>query len=170
MLELAHDPLQLAYGVPLGVPVPQRESDLDERVAQSRAAYELREPGDLTVADAARPDRFLASVAWRQDVPALLRIADVGYSVHPDARGQGVSTRALRTLVRWLLVDAHGPRQARVQLDHSVENTASCRTALGAALPREGVRRGFLPLRGESGEPRRHDVCLHGLPAGDLAD
>lgn len=168
MLELAHDPLQLAYGVPVGVPVPEEEADLDERVARSRAAYERLEPGDLTVADAADPDRFLASVAWRHDVPALLRIADVGYSVHADARGRGVAVRSLRALVHWLLVDPGGPRQQRVQLDHSVENPASCRTALAAGMPREGVRRGFLPLRGESGDPRRHDVCLHGLPVHDV--
>ena len=36
---------------------------------------------------------------------------------------------------------------ARVQLDHSVENIASCRVALAAGFEIEGVRRGFLPLR-----------------------
>ena len=34
-----------------------------------------------------------------------------------------------------------------MQLDHSVENEASCRAALAAGFEREGVRRGYLPLR-----------------------
>ncbi len=70
-----------------------------------------------------------------------------------------------RTLTRWLTVDDDGPHLARVQLDHSVENPASCRTALAAGFEREGVRKAFLPLR-DDGAPdgvRRHDVCLHGF-------
>ena len=50
----------------------------------------------------------------------------------------------------------------RVQLDHSTENPASCRVALAAGFEREGVRRGYLPLREADGTVRRHDVCLHG--------
>ena len=34
-----------------------------------------------------------------------------------------------------------------MQLDHSVENPASCRTALASGFSREGVRTGYLPLR-----------------------
>ena len=57
----------------------------------------------------------------------------------------------------------------RVQLDHSVENVASCRVALAAGLEIEGVRRGFLPLRDPAAPDgvRRHDVCLHGVVAPD---
>ena len=97
-------------------------------------------------------------------VPAPLRVADIGYAVHPDSRGQGVATRAVRTLTRWLTVDDDGPALPRVQLDHSVENIASCRTALAAGFEQEGVRRHFLPLRDQDapGGERRHDVCMHG--------
>ncbi len=53
---------------------------------------------------------------------------------------------------------------ARVQLDHSVENPASCAVAEAAGFAQEGVRRGFLPLRDPDAPfgVRRHDVCLHG--------
>ena len=110
------------------------------------------------------PARFLGSAAWLFHVPAPLRVADIGYAVHPDSRGQGVATRAVRTLTRWLTVDDDGPALPRVQLDHSVENTASCRTALAAGFEKEGVRRHFLPLRDQDapGGERRHDVCMHG--------
>jgi RimJ/RimL family protein N-acetyltransferase len=58
---------------------------------------------------------------------------------------------------------------ARVQLDHSVENVASCRVALAAGFEREGMRRAYLPLRDPESPTgvRRHDVCLHGYVAGD---
>lgn len=168
LLELALDPVQLAYGIPVGVPLPHTEDDLDQRVESSRAAYALREPGDLVITEELDESRALGTVGWRFDVPAVLRVADVGYAVHSDARGRGVAGRALRVAVRWLLLDDAGPRLARVQLDHSVDNPASCRTALAAGMEREGTRRGFLPLRGESGVPRRHDVCLHGVLPADL--
>jgi RimJ/RimL family protein N-acetyltransferase len=52
----------------------------------------------------------------------------------------------------------------RVQLDHAVENVASCRTADHAGFTREGVRRHFLPLQDSAGAPVVfHDTCLHGL-------
>lgn len=171
MLEQAHDPVQLRHGQPAGVPVPAVLADLDDRVARSAQALADRTPGDLVVADAADPYLFLGSVSWRQDTPPLLRIADVGYAVHADARGRGVATRAVRLLSRWLLLDADGPGQARAQLEHSVENLASCRVALAAGYAREGVRRGFLPMR-DPDHPdgvRRHDVCSHGLLPSDLA-
>lgn len=164
-LELYHDHDQLYFGMPVGVPVPASVDDLDDRMARAREAYDALAPCDLTIADQDDPGRFLGSISWRQDVPSLLRIADVGYAVHPDARGLGVASRALRLMVHWLSADEGGPHQARVQLDHSVENPASCRTALSAGLEQEGVRRGFLPLRDDTAPEglRRHDVCLHGL-------
>ena len=75
--------------------------------------------------------------------------------MHPDSRGRGIATRALRTLTRWLTTDADGPRLARVQLDHSVENPASCRMALAAGFAREGVRTAYLPLRDPAAPERR---------------
>lgn len=99
-----------------------------------------------------------------------MRNVDVGYAVHPDARGLGVATSAVRLVLRWLTTAANGPEVGRVQLDHSVENPASCKVAERAGLPREGLRRSYLPLRepATDGGLRRHEVCLHGLPADDL--
>ena len=127
--------------------------------------WAAREPGDLVIVEEDRPGLLLGVIAWRRDHPRLLRVVDVGYTVHPDSRRRGVASRALRTLSRWLTIDEDGPAQARVQLDHSVENEASCRTALAAGFVREGVRASFLPLRDETAPDgvRRHDVCLHGL-------
>lgn len=163
-LELFHDLDQLRYGTPSVIPIPATVEDLDERVVAARRQLEAGEPSTFVIAAEDDQDRFLGTAGWSFHVPPPIQVADVGYSVHPDARGRGVASRALRTLTCWL-VDPGGPQVARVQLDHSVENAASCRTALAAGFEREGVRRAYLPLRDDTvpGGTRRHDVCLHGL-------
>lgn len=166
-LELFHDPEQLRFGMPAVIPVPTGVDDIDERVAEAQRKFAAQEPTTFVVVAEDDPDLLLGTVGWSFHVPAPLQVVDVGYSVHPDARGRGVATRALRTLTRWLTADPTGPHVARVQLDHSVENPASCRTALRAGFAREGVRAGFLPLRDPTAPDgvRRHDVCLHGFLA-----
>jgi RimJ/RimL family protein N-acetyltransferase len=166
-LELFHDLEQLRFGMPAVIPVPAHIDDIDERITEARRKFATQQPTTFVVVDESDPDRFLGTVGWSFHVPAALRIADVGYSVHPESRGRGVASRALRTVTRWLTTDADGPRLARVQLDHSVENPASCRTALAAGFALEGVRTGYLPLRDRDAPDgvRRHDVCLHGLVA-----
>jgi len=87
----------------------------------------------------------------------------VGYNVLPEARGRGVASRALRLLSTWVL-SPQGMDLERVQLDHAVENVASCRTADHAGFTREGVRQRFLPLQNSPKAPVVfHDTCLHGL-------
>lgn len=167
-LVMARDPDQLRFGSPAFVAVPETVEDLDVRIALAATAYASVTPGTLVMAGADEPDRLLGTIAWRLDVPPVLQVSDIGYSVHPDARGRGVARRALAALTRWLTTDPEGPAHARVQLDHSVENRASCRVALAAGFAQEGVRRAFLPLRDPDapGGVRRHDVCLHGFVPG----
>jgi RimJ/RimL family protein N-acetyltransferase len=169
-LELFHDAEQLRFGMPAVIPVPVTVEDLDQRIDDARRKYAAQQPNGFVIVDEDDPDRFLGSISWSFHVPAPLQVADVGYSVHPDSRGRGIASRSLRTIARWLTLDVDGPHLSRVQLDHSVENPASCRTALAAGFAQEGVRRAFLPLRDPDhpGGVRRHDVCLHGLvPAPD---
>ena len=151
------------------MPVPETIESLDERVAEAAEAYAARAPGSFAIVDPADPDRFLGIISWRLDAHAALQIADIGYGVHADSRGRGVARRAIRAFVRWLTTDVDGPRMVRVQLDHSVENVASCRVALAAGLELEGVRRGFLPLRdpaapGRGTSPRRVPARRRGPP------
>jgi RimJ/RimL family protein N-acetyltransferase len=164
-LELLHDREQLRFGMPAVIPLPETVEDLDRRIADAVRRFADEEPTSFVIVDEHDQERFLGTIGWSFHVPPPLRVGDVGYGVHPDARGQGVATRSLRTLTRWLTVDDDGPRLARVQLDHSTEHPASCRVALAAGYEKEGVRRAFLPLRDDSvaGGVRRHDVCLHGL-------
>ena len=164
-LELVHDPEQRRFGTPAFVVLPTSVEELDARFAEAAERFADGAPTTLSIVAAEDPGHFLGDIAWRQDVPAPLRICDIGYAVHPDSRGHAVARRAVRTFTRWLTLDEDGPRHARVQLDHSVENPASCRVALAAGFEREGVRRAFLPLSDPAapGGERRHDVCLHGF-------
>lgn len=159
VLEMLHDPDQLRWGSPAFVEVPTDVAALAQRIQESREAWAERRPGTLAVV--ADDDRLLGDISWRWTASERLGVADLGYVVHPDSRGRRVGRRAITLLTGWLM-DPDGRGLARVQLDHSTENEASCRVALAAGFEREGVRRGFLPLRGPDGVVRRHDVCLHG--------
>ncbi|WP_432476887.1 GNAT family N-acetyltransferase [Nocardioides sp. GXQ0305] len=160
-LELLHDPDHRRYASPAFVEVPADVDALAERLAGSAAAWSESAPGTLVVVAPETPEVFLGDIGWRWSTGERLAAADLGYGVHPDARGRGLARRALVALTRWLLAP-DGRGLARVQLDHSTENPASCRVALAAGFEREGIRRGYLPLRDPDGSVRRHDVCLHG--------
>lgn len=163
-LEMAHDPDCLAYASPEFVAVPQDRADITRKFGGSAEAWAEQRPGGLVIADAADQDHLVGEISWRWTGSEKLGVAEIGYVVHPDARGRGVGRQAIVLITRWLLsLDGRG--LARVQLDHSVENPASCHVALAAGFEREGIRRGFLPLRDPDGGVRRHDVCLHGTIA-----
>jgi RimJ/RimL family protein N-acetyltransferase len=162
-LEMLHDPDHLTYASPAFVTLPTDPAGLAEHIDKSQSTWEERAPGTLVVAAGDEERLFLGNISWRWTTGEKLGIAELGYGVHPDARGRGVGRRAIVSMTRWLLSpDERG--LARVQLDHSVENEASCRVALAAGFAREGIRRGFLPLRDPAAPDgvRRHDVCLHG--------
>jgi RimJ/RimL family protein N-acetyltransferase len=168
-LEMLRDPVYVTYAAPAFVTLASEAAGLTERIGQSQTSWQERAPGMLAVVPSADPDLFLGDISWRWTTGEKLGVAEIGYGVHPEARGQGVGRRAIVALTRWLL-SPEGRGLARVQLDHSVENEASCRVALAAGFEREGIRRGFLPLRDPAAPDgvRRHDVCLHGcveLPA-----
>ncbi|WP_456785807.1 GNAT family N-acetyltransferase [Cellulomonas sp. P5_C5] len=85
--------------------------------------------------------------------------SDISYWVVPEARGRGVATTALRTLSAWAF-DTLGLH--RIEVDHSVDNLASCRVATGAGFRLEGTKRGdALHTDGW------HDMHLHARVHGD---
>ncbi|WCN78621.1 GNAT family N-acetyltransferase [Micromonospora sp. LH3U1] len=85
--------------------------------------------------------------------------AQLSYWVVPAARGQGIATEALGTLTRWSFTRAGLHRLA---LEHSTANAASCRVAMRAGFPVEGVLRGS--VRHADGW---HDMHLHARLATD---
>lgn len=165
-LEMMRDPEYVQYAAPAFVTLPTDPAGLAESITSSQTSWADGTPGTLVAVPASDPDAFAGNVSWRWTTGEKLGIAELGYGMHPDVRGRGIGRRAITALTRWLLTP-DGRGLARVQLDHSVENEASCRVALAAGFEREGIRRGFLPLRepDRPGGVRRHDVCMHGCIA-----
>jgi RimJ/RimL family protein N-acetyltransferase len=159
LLELMRDPQSRRWSPIVTEP---SEQDCRERVQRAREAAQAGHPSSFAVVDAEQPALVLGTFDWRNTFPPVFSIVDVGYAVAPAARGRGVAGTALALVTDWLL-DPDGGDVERVQLDHAVENVASCRTALRAGFAVEGRRARFLPLRERPDAPVvRHEVCLHG--------
>jgi ribosomal-protein-alanine N-acetyltransferase len=79
--------------------------------------------------------------------------ADVAYWTVPAARGKGVCPRAVDAMASWAFGVA-GFR--RLDLEHAMGNTASCRVAEKTGFAVEGVRRSAWLLA-----DGRHDVHAH---------
>jgi RimJ/RimL family protein N-acetyltransferase len=106
-----------------------------------------------------------AEVAGRvaiRDVDLQLGHGDVGYWVLPAARGSGIAVRAVREASRWALAELG---LHRLDLGHSVANTASCRVAEKAGFRLEGTLRSAL-LHADGW----HDMHLHGRTEEERAE
>ncbi|MEJ7787298.1 MAG: GNAT family N-acetyltransferase [Solirubrobacteraceae bacterium] len=85
----------------------------------------------------------------------------IGYWCAPEARGRGLTTRAVRMLCRYGLVELG---LERLQLTADVDNCASQRVAEKVGFRREGVIRSH--LRHPNGQ--RRDSALFSLLPGEL--
>jgi RimJ/RimL family protein N-acetyltransferase len=161
MTRLLVDPESRRWSPPLRV---RGDDWIAERLTRAVQSAEDDDPTSFVIAASGDPDRALGSIDFRRDLPIPpFSVVDVGCNVLPEARGRGVAGRALRLLSSWVL-SPKGMDLERVQLDHAVENVASCRTADRAGFTREGVRPHFLPLQDSPDAPVVfHDTCLHGL-------
>ena len=65
-------------------------------------------------------------------------VAELGYWTAPGARGRGVCPRAVRAMTDWAV--AAGVH--RLEIEHSVDNPASCSVAEKVGFPLEATRRG----------------------------
>lgn len=86
-------------------------------------------------------------------------IAGCGYWVLPAARGAGIAPAALIAVSAWALDEAGF---YRLHLSHSTRNDASCRVAVKAGFPLEGIKRSEAPHA-----DGRHDMHLHARVRGD---
>jgi RimJ/RimL family protein N-acetyltransferase len=85
----------------------------------------------------------------------------IGYWCAPEARGRGLTTRAVRMLCRYGLVEL---QLERLQLTTDIDNCASQRVAETVGFQREGVIRSH--LRHPNGQ--RRDSALFSLLPGEL--
>lgn len=89
-------------------------------------------------------------------------VAEIGYWVAAQVRGNGVCTRAVRLVSRWTL---ERPEIARLQLRADEANVASNRVAQNAGFTREGVLRSSHYNRRLD---RRVDFVMYSLLPGEV--
>ncbi|MBT0993731.1 GNAT family N-acetyltransferase [Cellulomonas sp. DKR-3] len=115
-----------------------RRLDSDEEAAEVverwRGAWAAGSGAGWAVVDAA--GALLGRVNLKL-VSAEDGVAELGYWTAPDARGQGVCSRAVRAMTGWAV--AQGVH--RLEIEHSVGNAASCRAAERSGFPLEATRR-----------------------------
>ena len=123
--------------------VPPRNRELDEirtLCARSPAGWLAGQRADLTIRDAT-DGRYAGEIGLYYWEPSTQQ-AMIGYSLMPEFRGRGFTTRAVRLLVAW------GFEQvglARVIAGTAPDNLASQRVLERAGFVQEGYQRARLP-------------------------
>ena len=145
-----------------GLPVPYSRTDAE--------AYVRSRPEDMAtgtavhwaIADPAS-DALLGSISI-MDITGQAG-PEVGYWAHPDARGRGVMTEAVRLAARHAFIDEvdGGLGLTKLRLVSAVDNTASRRVAEANGFRLAGTERlGTLCRDG------RHDTVIYDLVPADL--
>ncbi|MGC5310722.1 GNAT family N-acetyltransferase [Micromonospora zamorensis] len=132
--------------------VRRLDSDDEARAWTAQWAGHWHEETSASWAIVDADDRPLGQVGLR-GVLLAEGSAHLSYWLLPGARGRGIATEALGALTRWSFTDAGLHRLA---LEHSTANPASCRVAMRAGFPAEGVARGSVRHSDDW-----HDMHLH---------
>lgn len=140
MLEMAQDETMVRW---TAIPSPQRKQDTE------KFAFTIIPRGwnegthrawAIEAVDGVGRRRFAGNVDVRQSP-----IADIGFALHPWARGRGIMTRAVRLAVDWAF------REGGIEIVHwrsHVGNESSLRVAHAAGFTLHGTTPGLLFERG----------------------
>lgn len=139
------------------IPFPYTEADGRWFFELARREWEAVDGAHLVVESAAT-GRFCGAIALNR-IDRLYRSGWMGYWIAREHRGQGLTTEAARTLVRWAF-ESVGVE--RLSLTAEPENAASRRVAEKVGFVQEGVMRSA--VRGRDG---RHDSVLYSLLPSD---
>lgn len=142
------------------LPSPYTENDARVYIAQSREGWADGTMTNFAIASAETGDSIGSiGVRWLEPQQG---VAEVGYWVAPEARGNGVCTRALLLVSRWVLEDCG---MERLQLRADELNPASRKVAENAGFTQEGILRSsrFNPRQG-----RRVDFVMYSLLRDEL--
>ena len=139
------------------IPQPYTLADARAWLSQTDESWTDGAGAPFAIVDAAT-GRLLGGIGIRW-TDRVNQVGEVGYWARQDARGQGLTTRALRLLADWAL-DAAGCERLLLRAD--TENVPSQRVAERAGFVREGVERSarFSPRQGR----RVHFVVYSRLP------
>jgi RimJ/RimL family protein N-acetyltransferase len=141
------------------LPSPYTEDDARVYIAHCREGWADGTMTNFAIASESGDAIGSIGVRWLEPDQG---VAEVGYWVAPEARGNGVCTRALRLVSSWVLQDCG---MERLQLRADELNPASRKVAENAGFTQEGILRSsrFNPRRG-----RRVDFVMYSLLRDEL--
>lgn len=140
------------------IPFPYTDNDARDYIERTREGWSSGTTSNFAiVVDGSAVGSI--GVSWKRPHDG---VAEVGYWVAPEARGEGVGTRALRLVARWVF---HERGMERLQLRADEQNPASRRVAEKAGFTQEGILRSshYNPRLG-----RRVDFVMYSLLPGEL--
>jgi RimJ/RimL family protein N-acetyltransferase len=142
------------------IPSPYTPADAREYIDRTREGWSAGTTSSFAIVVDGKAVGSIG-VNWKRPDD---RVAEVGYWVAPEARGEGVCTRALRLAASWAVRDCG---MERLQLRADEQNPASRRVAEKAGFTQEGV------LRSSHYNPRldrRVDFVMYSLLRAELGD
>jgi len=141
------------------MPSPYGEHDAREYVLSTRAGWKERTGAFFAIIEVASGEP-VGSIAIHV-IDTVFGNVEVGYWTAAQARGRGLTTRAVRLISRWA-IDEVGA--ARVQLRADAHNVASLRVAEKAGFLREGTLRSAAFNQRQN---RRIDYAVYSLLPGE---
>jgi RimJ/RimL family protein N-acetyltransferase len=140
-----------------GIPYPYSQADARAFIAHAGQGWAQGTGAAFVIADAATGDGW--GTIGLHLYSADAELAEAGYWLRREARGQGAATTAVRLVSGWAFTKL-GIR--RLNLLTAPENAASQRVAERAGFTREGLLRAWLPTSGG-----RRDSVMYSLLPGD---
>lgn len=153
MTEMCRDPEMARWTT---VPVPYEEQMAAAFIGEIQEAW--REQRSYCFAIEATGDHDVSGYAGNIDLRTQPR-PDIGFALHPSARGRGLMTRAVRLATRWGF-DVLG--MPLIHWECHAGNLGSWRVAWACGFEFTGETPGYSPQRGEL-----RDAWLGVLRAGD---
>lgn len=145
-----------------GLPVPFTEADAERFLLTRSEMLATASAMPWVIADPVTDD--LLGIVAIKDLTSPSG-PEIGYWAHPEARGRGVVSEAVRLAVRHAFIDVEdgGLGLAKLRLVAAVDNLASRNVALAAGFREAGTERAGTPCRDGP-----HDAVIYDLLAGDL--
>jgi RimJ/RimL family protein N-acetyltransferase len=139
----------------VNIPIPYTQADAREELDRLMGCWDdPAAPVALVIADPA-VSGYLGTMMLNHQRPD--GIVELGYSVHPAARGRGFAGRALTLVAPWAFAQL---RAERLEARTDPDNVASQRALERAGFTREGLERGSRSVHGV----RRDMICWALLP------
>lgn len=139
--QLCQDPLVGRFTT---IPQPYERAHAIEYVEKSVADWESGSGAAFVIVSDATDEVIGTIGVFRK--PWDHAVAEIGYWLSADARGQGIASQAVRLLSRWAIETMN---LARLQIGTNRANLASQRVAEKAGFKHEGILRSWREIRGQ---------------------